>query len=75
MAFRVTSFFLSVPFGLEFRELQYLLCGCPTRITFIQTAEGLFFLKDKNEPEESHNVIPQQSISSSQEMSRAQSAV
>lgn len=64
-----------MPFGLEFRELQYLLCGSPTHITFIQTAEGLFFQKDKNEPEENQNVIPQQSISSSQEMSRAQSAV
>lgn len=53
MSFRVTSFFLSVPFGLEFKELQYLLCGSPTHITFIQTAEGLFFQKDKNEPEES----------------------
>lgn len=61
-----------MPFGLE---LQYLHYGSPNHITFIQTAEGLFFQKDKNEPEESRNVIPQQSISSSQEMSRAQSAV
>lgn len=38
--------------------VQYLQFGSPTRFTFIQTAEGIFFQKDKNEPEESQNVIP-----------------
>lgn len=47
MLFHVTSFFLSMSFGLEFRELQYLLCGSPTHITFIQTAEGFFSRKIK----------------------------